>query len=495
MQSSYASLFMKILRYVFLVLGLSMCLTLPTQAATVATTPKAVIDSPDTSEANKNVLFEAGRSTGTVKTTQYLWDFGDKSVGSGPDIFHTYSKPGRYTITLTINNGEISGDPIKSSKELFVYNQVQTLLVNNASNPTQINNLVNRLKQKNIYLHQLNFDRTWTPEDELLLHRSIFVFTYLHPAELVSDQKHDALSQNTLVIMSQENLQTLERLSRTSFSSIGAEKIILAPITAAEEDSETHQSILEASNLAELTGMLTNRKLSFVEVNTQQAIGIDNFMLAITNYLRSKGAPDWTLFLLLSIPLIATMISFARQFIGLATLGIYTPTVFTIIFLLIGGGTGSMTFIIIAIISILLQKLLNKVRIMYVPKLAMILMLTSMLILGILAGCAYFGFNSLITIEIFPVILLLTMGERFISLKLERGLKSASLLFAETIIVALVIYMILGHTREAILAYPEIIFLMIPLNYLIGKWTGLRLSEILRFRELVDTVEQDAEEE
>ncbi len=487
---------MKILRYVLLVLGLSMCLTLPTQAATVVTTPKAVIDSPDTSEANKNVLFEAGRSTGTIKTTQYLWDFGDHSVGSGPDIFHTYSKPGLYTITLTLNNGDIgSNEPIKSSKELFVYNQVQTLLVKDTSDQAQKTNLVNRLRQKNIYLHQLNFDRTWSPEDELLLRRSTFVFTYLHPAELVSDQKHDALSQNTLVIMSQENLQTLERLSRTSFSSIGASKIILAPITAADEDSVTHQSILEASNIAELTGMLTNRKLSFVEVNTQQAIGISNFMLAITNYLRSKGAPDWTLFLLLSIPLIATMISFARQFIGLATLGIYTPTVFTIIFLLIGGFTGSLTFIIIAAISILLQKFLNKVRIMYVPKVAMILMLTSMLILGILAVCAYFGFNFLITIDIFPVILLLTMGERFISLKLERGLKSASLLFAETIIVALVIYMILGHTREAILAYPEIIFLMIPLNYLIGKWTGLRLSEILRFRELVDTVEQDAEEE
>lgn len=485
---------MKTLRSLFTALGLSLCLTISAQAATGITQPKAVIDSPDVSEINKNVLFEASRSTGTADNTQYLWDFGDQSVGSGPDIFHTYTKPGLYNVSLTLNNGGIGSENVKVTKQLFIYNEVQTLLTNSASgNAPQTQALVEKLKQKNIYLHLLNYQSEWSSEDEQLLRRSDFVFTYLHPAELVSDLKHEALSQSTLVIISAENLQTLERLSRTSFSSIGANKIILVPSVSVEENSNT-QSILEASNLAELTGLLTNKKLPFIEVNTQEAIGIRNFMLAITNYLRSKGTPDWTLFLLLSIPFIATMISFARQFIGIATLGIYTPTVFTIIFLLIGGFTGSITFIIIAVLSILLQKSLQRVRIMYIPKVAMILMFTSIMLLGLLALGAYFNYNLIISIDIFPVILLLTMGERFISLKLERGLRSASFLFAETIVVALVIYMILGHTREAILAYPETVFLMIPINYLIGKWTGLRLSEILRFRELIDTAEQDTEE-
>lgn len=484
---------MKLLRSLLITLGLSLCFIVPVEAATVIAQPKAVIDSPEAGEINKNVLFEASRSTGTVDNTQYLWDFGDQSVGSGPDIFHTYTKPGLYTVTLTINNGSISSEPAKATKQLFVYNEVQTLLINSADDEAQTQKLIENLKQKNVYLHLLNFDSEWTSEDEQFLRRSAFVFTYLHPSELVSDLKHEALSQSTLVIISSENLQTLERLSRTSFSSIGANKIILAPSASIEEGLNT-QSILEASNLAELTGLLTNKKLSFIEVNTQETIGIRNFMLAITNYLRSKGTPDWTLFLLLSIPFIATIISFTRQFIGLATLGIYTPTVFTIIFLLIGGFIGSTTFIIIAVLSIVLQKLLQRVRIMYIPKVAMILMLTSMILVGLLALGAYFNYNLIVSIDIFPVILLLTMGERFVSLKLERGLKSASLLFIETIAVALVIYLILGHTREAILAYPETIFLLIPLNYLIGKWTGLRLSEILRFRELIDTAEQDTEE-
>ncbi|MBP6084900.1 hypothetical protein KA517_01540 [Candidatus Gracilibacteria bacterium] len=56
----------------------------------------------------------------------------------------------------------------------------------------------------------------------------------------------------------------------------------------------------------------------------------------------------------------------------------------------------------------------------------------------------------------------------------------------------MIIYLVLVSSKEYILAYPEIIFLMIPINYLIGKWTGLRISELLRFRELIDTIEQDS---
>jgi|GEM_PF-4439709 len=42
----------------------------------------------------------------------YRWDMGDgavyKSDGSEPYIYHTYRKPGEYTVTLTINRGQAS---------------------------------------------------------------------------------------------------------------------------------------------------------------------------------------------------------------------------------------------------------------------------------------------------------------------------------------------------------------------------------------------------
>jgi|GEM_PF-1277431 len=34
----------------------------------------------------------------------YLWDFGDGSPGSGINVFHTYTAPGTYLVTLTLTS-------------------------------------------------------------------------------------------------------------------------------------------------------------------------------------------------------------------------------------------------------------------------------------------------------------------------------------------------------------------------------------------------------
>src|SRR5690606_24307987 len=35
----------------------------------------------------------------------YTWDFGDGTNGSGKQLSHTYTTPGQYTVTLTLENG------------------------------------------------------------------------------------------------------------------------------------------------------------------------------------------------------------------------------------------------------------------------------------------------------------------------------------------------------------------------------------------------------
>jgi len=37
-------------------------------------------------------------------------------------------------------------------------------------------------------------------------------------------------------------------------------------------------------------------------------------------------------------------------------------------------------------------------------------------------------------------------------------------------------------------AYPWIILLSVPINIFLGKWTGLRLSEYLRFKEVIKKI-------
>jgi len=73
--------------------------------------------SPLTQEVNKPVGFDASDSRdpdGTI--TDYSWDFGDGSTGSGEMVSHTYASNGTYSVKLTVTDD----DDLTATQELFV---------------------------------------------------------------------------------------------------------------------------------------------------------------------------------------------------------------------------------------------------------------------------------------------------------------------------------------------------------------------------------------
>ena len=77
-----------------------------------------VLYSPDSSEIVvntggpyiKNTLKVSFNASNSIGGTDFFWDFGDGTFGSGVTTSHTYPDPGNYTVKLTIRNedGNIS---------------------------------------------------------------------------------------------------------------------------------------------------------------------------------------------------------------------------------------------------------------------------------------------------------------------------------------------------------------------------------------------------
>ena len=57
------------------------------------------------------------KSTGVP--TSWSWDFGDKSTSTDKNPVHTYSKAGKYTVSLTVKN-ELGSNTRKISKYIIV---------------------------------------------------------------------------------------------------------------------------------------------------------------------------------------------------------------------------------------------------------------------------------------------------------------------------------------------------------------------------------------
>ena len=85
------------------------------------------------------------------------------------------------------------------------------------------------------------------------------------------------------------------------------------------------------------------------------------------------------------------------------------------------------------------------------------------------------------------------MSESFLTLKSEEGWFSAFFGISQTIIAALICVAIVSWTalQSIVLAYPELILLTIFVNLFLGRWTGLRLIEYFRFREVFKHLQEE----
>jgi len=67
------------------------------------------------------------------------------------------------------------------------------------------------------------------------------------------------------------------------------------------------------------------------------------------------------------------------------------------------------------------------------------------------------------------------------------GARSALTITAWTLLLSIACYYIVSWEllRTIVISYPEVIILGIPINILLGRWSGLRVTEYFRFRKLL----------
>ena len=84
------------------------------------------------------------------------------------------------------------------------------------------------------------------------------------------------------------------------------------------------------------------------------------------------------------------------------------------------------------------------------------------------------------------MLVMATLSEKFLSAQSESGLKRAFIAMAETVIIAIISFILVqsDFVRTAVIAHPEWIFLPMAGIIWLGKFTGLRVSEYLKFRAL-----------
>lgn len=221
----------------------------------------------------------------------------------------------------------------------------------------------------------------------------------------------------------------------------------------------------------------------------------------------------WVEFLLL-LPVSALVVSFFRTVIGVTTFGVFGPALLG----LVCRDPDDFPWALGVFMAILLagwgvRRLLDHYHLLMVPRISVLLtaivmlLIFSALLLGPNSGLAG-GYVALL-----PLIILTHMVERFWAVETEDGAAASFRTLLGTVLVALAVMLLINMDVPANAAaawlgsgpllrphavqtlffrFPEALGFILAGQLLLGRYTGYRLTELFRFRDLL--VEEDDDE-
>jgi hypothetical protein len=205
----------------------------------------------------------------------------------------------------------------------------------------------------------------------------------------------------------------------------------------------------------------------------------------------SAGVPPNTVVLLLLLPVVAALIAGFRHLVGVRGFGIFLPAALSVVFVATGPIVGIGLFVVIVFMSTSARMILrkSKVRLQYLPRMAMILLFVVFGVLLVLFTAPIIREPDFANVSIFPVLILALLAEDISRVQLGKSARVAVNLTIETLILALVSFVLLTleGVQRYVLLNPEItIMAVLVFDFLMGKYVGLRFMEYWRFRKLIN---------
>jgi hypothetical protein len=190
---------------------------------------------------------------------------------------------------------------------------------------------------------------------------------------------------------------------------------------------------------------------------------------------------------LLLVPLGAFVVVFLRNIVGITPLGTFMPVLIALSFRESNALWGVILFSSLVAVALIARAYLEHLRLLLVPRLAAILTV----VVGLMALFSILthklGFERGLSVALFPMVILTMVVERMSILWEEFGATKAIKEGVVTIIVSLIVYSIIDFPllSHLFFVFPELLFLVLAGNLLLGRYTGYRLTELRRFKDMV----------
>jgi hypothetical protein len=190
--------------------------------------------------------------------------------------------------------------------------------------------------------------------------------------------------------------------------------------------------------------------------------------------------------ILILVPVGALMICVLRNIIGFPTFGIFMPVLMALAFRNTGLFFGLGIFAGVVLIGYVVRRWIDGLRLLLVPRLSVLLTLVIIAFTALALVGSKLGLREFMAVGLLPFVILTMIIERFFVLIEESGARAALRTAAGSAAVAAITHELIhvNSLQLTFFVYPELLFAVAALQILLGRYTGYRLSELLRFRRL-----------
>ena len=217
----------------------------------------------------------------------------------------------------------------------------------------------------------------------------------------------------------------------------------------------------------------------------ESASALRRFFVATSPFSLPPAEQKLVEFLLL-LPLAAVIVCVFRNVVGVTTFGTFAPALLGLAFREARSLTGAAIFVAILIAGWLVRRGLDRFHLLQVPRSSLVLTLVVTMLVGFITASRMLGLQATQYIAVFPLVILTGMIERFWTIEEEDGAGASFRTLLVTVGVAGAIGLLLSSPAVArhMFRYPETVGLVMAVLLLLGRYTGYRLSELYRFRDV-----------
>ena len=190
---------------------------------------------------------------------------------------------------------------------------------------------------------------------------------------------------------------------------------------------------------------------------------------------------------LLMIPVGALIMVLMRNLVGIDAFGTFMPVLIALAFRETQLFWGVILFSLLVALGLSIRFLLERLRLLLVPRLSAVLIVVVLLMLLISLVSHQLGMETGLSVALFPMVIIAMTIERMSVVWEERGAADAMRAGLGSLAIAVVAYIGMGQDwlEHLVFTFPELLLVILALTLLAGRYTGYRLLELRRFRALV----------